>query len=471
MQAFLLWREDRQMSLPSPKGYADLAALARLNGVPLREVIVLSDENDPFFCDRPGKRQDSAEWFASLWDRLAVPNGVHLRRLHYLLVSTPGCTTLDGAPYENTNACWRGLLLAAGNARYLDLVPASAFVDMRASAPAIYEPEETRPASLSLTHEYPDTFDCEPLDHEFDCEFPPLPSLTITPPSIAEPFAIELWAEKSTMNDILVPLAERHNATLITGVGDLSITHCALLVERAKEHGRKVRVLYISDFDPAGQGMPVAVARKLEFFIRRDCPDLDMRLRPVILTAAQVAEYHLPRVPIKDSDARRSSFEAMHGEGAVELDALEALRPGEFRQILEREIARYRDPTFDLRMWQKMQQIEEQISAAREQAIAAHAEEIEAAEQSWDDAQVEIEVHRQAIADHEEAIRARLAEWQAEAEPVWEAIAGDIESQAPDAEEIDWPEREPAPEDDDALFDSKRDYVDQIYAFKLYQGK
>jgi hypothetical protein len=70
------------------------------------------------------------------------------------------------------------------------------------------------------------------------------------PPEIVEPYAIEVWAEKSTMNDVLVPLARRLNVTVVTGVGELSHTHCNKLVKRVLEHGRKTRILYIADFDP-----------------------------------------------------------------------------------------------------------------------------------------------------------------------------------------------------------------------------
>jgi hypothetical protein len=40
------------------------------------------------------------------------------------------------------------------------------------------------------------------------------------------------------MNDILRPLAEARNVTLISGVGDLSVTHCHWAIERACAHGK-----------------------------------------------------------------------------------------------------------------------------------------------------------------------------------------------------------------------------------------
>jgi hypothetical protein len=86
----------------------------------------------------------------------------------------------------------------------------------------------------------------------------------VLPPEIVEDYVIEIWAEKSTMNDVLVPLARRLDVTLVTGLGELSHTHCNLLVKRVLEHRRKCRILYIADHDPAGDGMPVSIARKIE---------------------------------------------------------------------------------------------------------------------------------------------------------------------------------------------------------------
>jgi hypothetical protein len=129
------------------------------------------------------------------------------------------------------------------------------------------------------------------------------------------------------MDDVLAPIAENRHVSLVTGVGELSATRCHGLVGRVQAHGRRTRILYISDHDPAGECMPISVARKIELFARQGDDGLDIQLRPLVLTPEQVAEYDPPRIPIKDTDARKGRFEARHGDGAVELDALEALHP------------------------------------------------------------------------------------------------------------------------------------------------
>ena len=253
----------------------------------------------------------------------------------------------DGTAYENTHADWRLLAEASRDARELGLVDAGDFVDRRAGEPIIYIPEdEDAEATIDVVageiDQHPESvlsFSYTPRHYAF----PDAPGYDITPPEIAEPYAIEMGVEKSTMADVLEPIARRHGVTLITGVGELSLTRVHELVERVRRHGRKTRILYISDFDPAGNCMPVSIARKIEFILRRDgLHYLDIRLEPLLLTREQVDHYGLPRIPIKDSESRKTSFEDRFGEGAVELDALEALHPGELARLVTEQIEVYR---------------------------------------------------------------------------------------------------------------------------------
>src|SRR5262249_51787751 len=96
-----------------------------------------------------------------------------------------------------------------------------------------------------------------------------LPRLALAhPPAIAERYMLEIWVEKSTLNDVVVPLGLELHVNIVTGVGDMSSTKCDEFVERARRSGKPVRVLYVSDFDPQGENMPCGVARKIEFALR-----------------------------------------------------------------------------------------------------------------------------------------------------------------------------------------------------------
>jgi hypothetical protein len=471
--------------------YAAIKALAAGLGRPAATLIALSGKRDPFYVT-PG-RLAAAQWFADVWALLNPPDGVHLRRLHYRLVSLPQAErpkTLSGDAYENTEKGWNELNDAAVDARALGLVDAAKFTDRRAGEPIFVADDAGEGADASvicygtdLDDAPVETFSLSYTPAEF--AFPMLPAAYVSPPRLAEPYALEIWAEKSTMNDVLEPLARRLNVTLVTGVGELSVTHCLWQVKRALAHGKKARILYISDFDPAGAHMPVSVARKIEHILRRDGHDaLDIRLDPIVLTREQVRRYALPRIPIKDSDRGKTHFEDRFGEGAVELDALEALHQGELARIVAAEIAFYRDPTREATRENSTTAGEawDQIRDARDDVYAEHDSEIADMREAFAAMQAEIAADQQALAaiaeeaaersrPHVEAINVRIAAFYERATNLWGRIREELEDSVPDADDFAWVEPEAPDEDEESLFDSQRDYVEQIDAYKAHQGK
>jgi hypothetical protein len=113
--------------------------------------------------------------------------------------------------------------------------------------------------------------------------------------------------------------------------------------------------------------------------IHRDGLNVDLQLRQIALTKVQCDQYDLPRIPIKETDSGRARFEAEFGEGRVELDALEALHPGELARIIEAEIARYHvdDDELDDRWQEIVGDTNAQLTAATEEVHAEHASELE----------------------------------------------------------------------------------------------
>src|SRR5262249_58872694 len=95
----------------------------------------------------------------------------------------------------------------------------------------------------------------------------------------------------------------------------------------------------------------VALARQIEWWLQEYAPEADIKLSTLALTREQVQQYQLPRVPIKDTDLRKTNFEERHGEGAVELDALEALHPGVLADLVREALAPYHDDTLAERLY------------------------------------------------------------------------------------------------------------------------
>jgi hypothetical protein len=270
----------------------------------------------------------------------------------------------------------------------------------------------------------------------------PWPHLALDEAYVAEqPVVVEVWIEKSTMDDVLLPICERYDVSLQTGVGQIGLEAPRLLVERAAEDGRPHVVLYISDFDSQGENMPVAVARKIEWMLRTHGADARIQLYPLALTKEQVERYTLPLLVSKDPDAARRLWEQEH-KGTVELDALEALHPGELGRIVDEAVRCFRDPDLQERVDAAEQEALLALAAAERQARAEHAAAMTMAEQRLQEAW-------QAAQEASTWLARRLAELRPAlpAVPEWDDYAG---------------------LDEEPLYDSERDY---LYQNEYYQER
>ena len=121
--------------------YESIKQIARQIGRPIKDLVALAVVNDPFYAG-VAHRHREGEWFAEIWSKFGFSEGVHLRRIHYVLVSQSedGETILKPGdePYENTSNDWALLNRASLSARYLDLIPLDALVDRRNDEPMIF---------------------------------------------------------------------------------------------------------------------------------------------------------------------------------------------------------------------------------------------------------------------------------------------------------------------------------------------
>jgi hypothetical protein len=455
---------------PAPRGPEAVSALARRLGLRRQQdVLALDRGNDPFVAGTPTDNA-KAQWFAGLWRRFGYTRGVHLRRVHYQLGSQPGPRDWQDAPYLNTENAWEVLQETARLARYLDLIPPHLLVDHRNPEARVLLERPLWTWPREATVELPDAWALPTITSQLADQLTlawPTPEISgYEYTAFDQPYLTEVWCEKSTMNDVLVPLCARYHATLVTGLGYLSITAIVALLRRVVALDKPTRLLYISDFDPAGTGMPVQVARQIEFWLDQYAPGADIALVPVALTAARVARYRLPRSPIKESEKGKARFEATYGADACELDALEALHPGELARLVEEYLTAYHDGTLPARL--------------RE----TEAEAQEVAENAWREASAELEAEQAAIGRDVRAIlrryegrlaaldaelRADLAPMQERLTELWQATHARCISFDPAL-----PDR-PAPDarglDEDAwLYRSDRPYVAQLGYYQRHKA-
>jgi hypothetical protein len=482
-----------------PKGHADLKELAKKLRRPLRTLYALDTRTDPWMSDQDW-RSEIAHWFADLRDQLNV--GVsHIRAIWYRLISQRDpVLRVNGSPIENTDDCYRELNEAIRDARHLDLIPGDAIIDRRNPPPVInrYSYSDTSAESEVANggiypHEYGVDYQAPTLS---------LPeTLLISEPRIGQRYHLETWIEKSTANDVLLPLGRQYGMNIATFVGQVSVTACKKLVDRAIASGRPVRIFYISDFDPAGRSMPVAAAGKIAFEVMKSGrTGLDIRLELVALTEEQCTKYRLPRTPIRETAAGGKGFQERFGDGMTELDALEALHPGELERLLVEHIERYYDHDLDTEVSDAVDRFNEEIDDAesrmrelysdelaeldgKREAITQAFEQVRSSAQATYDAAVEPTrraylaaeaqatlVFNETLEQARDEIEEMEQDFIAEAKPLLEVMTETLAELAPDPDQFDWPEPADADEWGDPLYDSSRSYVEQVDRFRAYQG-
>jgi hypothetical protein len=205
--------------------------------------------------------------------------------------------------------------------------------------------------------------------------------------------------------------------------------------------------------------MPKAVSRKLEFSIARFGLDVDLQLIPLALTPEQCREYGLPRTPIKETERLKDKFESIFGVGATELDALEALHPGELARLLNAEIDNWIDNSLSSRVQRLRSELLVDLAMAEQDTREAYAEQIAALGADFD----------QIVANFQE-ISSRLDDWQERAGALWQALANEMRDRSPDLSEVEIPRSQaPGKTDRFVLFDSRRDYLSQMDAYNAWR--
>lgn len=473
--------------------YNSIKQMAKDKGISIKDLCALAPNNDPFYTGRDAEVK-AAEWFVSLWREFGYGAGVHLRRVHYQIVSQdPPVLRPKGKPYGNTQNDWSYLCSAGKYARYLGLVDPQAFVDRR-NPDAILNTRWKNEGDWSYEDPTPSYEVVDDEENELP-ELPVLPELEGLPDELPElpnfnvggyaddwdsfvqqSYHVEVWVEKTTMNDVLEPLCKRYNINLVTGAGELSITAVVNFMNRVREAQRPARILYISDYDPAGLGMPISVARKIEFFQAESGHDLDIRLQPIMLTADQVREYNLPRTPVKESDRRKANWERGHGIGQVELDALEALYPGHLAEIVGAAVLGYYDPGLDGRVKAQKKCLEADLDDERDGVLLRYVtdtEDIAADYSGLFDEMTELQERfaelvqpfQFEIAAYQERLDGIKARWQ----KVAENVTKNLEAVDIDVEDYPLPEPDLDGESDGLLYDSGRSYLNQLDHYRQYR--
>ncbi len=246
----------------------------------------------------------------------------------------------------------------------------------------------------------------------------------------------------------------------------MSLTRVEEFIERVRERGKPCRIIYLSDFDPAGRNMPVAVARKIEFLVR-NMEDVDIQLETICLTHQQCVDFRLPRTPIKSTEKRAAEFENRFGEGATELDALEALHPGVLGRMVTDCIRKFYDSSLQRQIDETRSDLADDADEVKQRVYDAHKDEIKALTKERDTLATRVESILRRL---RKAIKAEEADLIKGHEKLSETIEAELEHDKPDPEDYDWPCPDDDIDFDDPLFDSRRFYLDQNRHYSIHKN-
>jgi len=444
------------MSTPNERLRATAAALGRS----MKSLLVMDAKNDPFNTGT-ATHVAAAEWVAGIHARHPAVT-THLRRLHYKAVDDP-TPKPDGTRHLNTEKNWKWLLDAGKWARDLQLIPDVDVIDRRSSA---WQWNDARPLWWRPRHGHPLLIaDAIPPDID-DPDVIESLSLKIDPPSVStfydydhtDDVRIGVVVEKSTVDDVLVPLCQRLHLDYLAATGYTSRVRIGEWLRHDPD--RPARLLYISDFDPAGDKMPRAFARALEFLIMRDGDKIDAAVQPLALTVDQVHHYQLPTIPMDmDVDraviAKRQKFMDKYGvPGAVELDALVTRHPGELERLIADAVADIRDQTLRVRLADARDDAAQAVDAVWQR----HQPRVRAAEADI----------LPAFVAAREAFQAALAEIDtSDLDAALDAVNEELEQlDLPDRPQVERIDRE-----HDWLFRSDRSYLQQLDHYRIGDGR
>lgn len=369
-QEFFVVPDSQDFSSRRPAGLRktidDAKAISRL---PMSELSVLTNSNDPYRLDTPGNHV-AGSWLARHFEKHKMRRPIHLRGAHYVLGATGDVIRPNGKVYVNNEECWTWVVdYASKAARWLGYIPWSDIRDERNAPPELHLPAEPATTYVPTSVSFYAWADFHTDVSE--------PSIYIGNIHVPQRYQFCLIGEKSSLEDVLGPIASTYHATLPLPTGEVSATMTEEIINHMVLDGRPAVVFYFSDCDPSGYQMPTSFSRKAQAFITERSLDLDLRVYHTALTPDQVREHGLPDNPIKESERRGEDWVASMGVEQTEIDALQALKPGLLRRIALDAIAPFYDYTLSDRVSKIYRERWEAANAAlAEQADAEKIEEM-----------------------------------------------------------------------------------------------
>jgi hypothetical protein len=180
-----------------------------------------------------------------------------------------------------------------------------------------------------------------------------------------QPYYIELWTEKNAMVGTFRSILKGLDVRIVYNRGFDSITNTNRTYRRflkAWNERKKVRILYFGDLDPSGDAMDEIINENMDIFfdVEKFREDGRYGFKRVGVLYEHIDKFNLPKnadpkvlAKLKE-DLRAESFMKKYGLQSkdelfqIEIDALPASKPGEFKKMVLDEIKPfYSSETYD----------------------------------------------------------------------------------------------------------------------------
>jgi hypothetical protein len=167
---------------------------------------------------------------------------------------------------------------------------------------------------------------------------------------------VEVWIEKQALAGTFSSFSTGRDVKIVVNRGysgwSFLYENCMRLL-KVEESGKEIHILYFGDLDPSGDNMEDHLDEAFGYF---GLGEIDFQR--VAVTEEQVEEFNLPTEPESketiekvNNDTRKNGFIRKYGKlYVVELDALLAIVPNEFKLIVQESV----DQFFDTRIYQEV---------------------------------------------------------------------------------------------------------------------
>lgn len=172
-----------------------------------------------------------------------------------------------------------------------------------------------------------------------------------------QPEHVEVWVEKDALADVVGQAAREWRAPVMVCRGYMSqsaMWETAVRLLRKAKQGKELTIIHLGDHDPSGKDMTRDIGDRLQAFLWRHAPSLNVTIERLALNMDQVEQYDPPPNPAKMTDSRWAEYVATTGlTDSWELDAL----PPDVLDTLIREAV---EAHIDRSQWEADQDEEEE---------------------------------------------------------------------------------------------------------------